>query len=32
MFPATALMFLGTVLSVLITLDFIRPVRRIHPF
>jgi len=32
MFPTTALMFLGTVISVVITLDFIRPVRRTHPF
>ena len=32
MFPTTILMFLGTVVSVLMALDFIRPVRRMHPF
>jgi len=32
MFPASLLMFLGTLVSVLIALDFIRPLRRIHPF
>jgi hypothetical protein len=32
MLPTTCLMFLGTVISVAITLDFIRPVRQRHPF
>jgi hypothetical protein len=32
MFPTTLLMLLGTVISVLMALDFLRPVRKGHPF
>jgi hypothetical protein len=32
MFPTTILMFFGTVISVFMTLDFLRPVRRSSPF
>ena len=32
MFPTTLVMFLGTVISVLMALDFLRPVRKSHPF
>jgi len=32
MFPAGILIFLGTVISVYMTLDFSRPLRRTNPF
>jgi len=32
MFPASILMFVGTVISVYMTLDFSRPLRKTNPF
>jgi len=32
MFPTTFLMFVGTVISVFMTLDFLRPVRKTNPY
>jgi hypothetical protein len=32
MFPTTLLLFVGTVISALMALDFLRPLRKSHPF
>lgn len=32
MFPTTLLIFIGTAISLFMTLDFIRPLRRRNPF